>query len=223
MQRGFKDTLVLIPGWAADFRIFSALELDYDYILPLMASPLEFSDTLADFLNERAIKKVSLFGWSLGGFLALDFALKNYGRIDEVVLLGIRKRFDRKALDAIKQKISKNKKAFLYRFYLECFSESDKQGLEWFRKNLLRDYLNEIELETLSAGLDYFSGASIEPAYFKSLEQVRIFHGSEDKIAPFEEALELAKGSKQVKFISLSGAGHIPFLNTSFKERFQNG
>ena len=35
IDRGFKDTILLIPGWAADYRIFDSLDLEFNYLLPM--------------------------------------------------------------------------------------------------------------------------------------------------------------------------------------------
>jgi len=102
LDRGFNDTLVLIPGWATDYRIFSALDLDYNYLMTDKFYPFNFNAELAGFLNKERIDKVSLFGWSLGGFLAGGFALKNPDRINELILISIRKKFERAALEEIK-------------------------------------------------------------------------------------------------------------------------
>src|SRR3989338_10238336 len=127
VNRGFKDTIVLVPGWATDYRIFYNLDLNYNYLLPVDFSPAGFADSLSEFLDTLSIGRVSLFGWSQGGFLASDFASHNAGKINELVLAGIRKRYDCKALEEIKLKLTKNKKAFLYKFYLDCFSAADKE------------------------------------------------------------------------------------------------
>lgn len=218
INRGFKDTIVLIPGWATDYRVFSNLKLDYNYILAVKPDPFAFSKSLLRLLNEKSLSKVSLFGWSLGGFLAADFSLKYSDRIEELILVSIRKRFDVKALEDVRQKILENRPAYLYKFYLECFSGNDKKGFLWFKKNLLKDYLKEIELRDLEAGLDYLSRASISSKSFVSLKKVRIFHSPLDKICPFEEAQAIGKGLRQVKFIPMPQAGHALFLDSDFKE-----
>src|SRR3989338_11130875 len=108
VKRGFKDTIVLAPGWAMDYRIFDSLDLNYNYLLPVDFSPAHFADNLSAFLDASSIGRVSLFGWSQGGFLASDFASANPGKINELILAGIRGRYDREALEEIKLKLAKN-------------------------------------------------------------------------------------------------------------------
>lgn len=222
-KRGFNDTIVLIPGWATDYRIFSRLDLNYNYIFPEKPDPLDFSDRLSSFLKRESVGRVSLLGWSLGGFLAVEFALKNAGRVDELILLGVRRSFDPAVLDEVRRKISENRRAYLFRFYLDCFSEGDKEGLAWFRRNLMKSYLAEMGPEYLMAGLDYFYKARIDSGSLAAVRRLRVFHGAEDRIAPFKEAADIENSLPGLKLIAVQGAGHAVFLNRGFKEKFENG
>ncbi len=219
-DRGFKDTIVLLPGWAADHRIFGVLNLDYNYLMPAGRDFFDFREELLEFLDRGAIGKISLFGWSQGGFLAAEFASRHPDRVEELVLIGIRKRFDREALEGVERRLTKNKKIYLYKFYLESFSGEDKEGLAWFKKNLLKSYLQDMETEDLIRGLDCLSRATIDPERLRRVEKIRIFHGTEDAIAPFKEAEEIGSRLPQAQFIPIAGAGHCPFLRRDFREIF---
>lgn len=220
VKRGFPEILVLIPGWAADYRIFDSLELNYDYILPIEFNPFNFEKNLADFLEQCSIKKVSLFGWSLGAFLAEELAYKCAYKIDGLFLLSIRRRYNLGLLQDIERKVQKNKKAFLYKFYMDCFSPADKFGLSWFKKNLLKKYIDELRPEELISGLDYLSSVYLKPQVLSGIEKISLFHGEEDKIAPFKEAQIIKSYLPQAKLISLKETGHMPFLNQEFKGLF---
>ena len=219
VERGFKDTIVLVPGWATDHRIFSTLELSYNYLLPLLVRPFCFREDLSEFLNKESIDKVSLFGWSSGGFLAADFAALNPQKVDALILVSIRRKFPLPGLKMVERYLEKNKKAYLYKFYLECFSKTEKEELAWFKNNLLGIYLEENEMESLLDGLDYLAQASIVPESLKSIRKIKIVHGLKDKIAPPKEALEI-KEALEADFVSLFDAGHLPFLNQGFSKKF---
>lgn len=221
IDRGFKKLLVLIPGWATDCRIFLNLNLDYNYLLTTSLYPFDFEKALLGKLGK--IKQVSLFGWSLGGFLAAQFASNNFKRIDELILLGIRKKFSAANLKDIELKLKQNKKAYLYGFYHECFSSSDTEAFTWFKKNLLREYINKIELNNLLYGLDYFAKASICPQTLIPVQKIRIFHGAKDEIAPLEEAIMIKNKISHAELVCLESTGHIPFLNPQFRGKFYNG
>ena len=219
-ERGFKKTIVLVPGWATDYQIFDTLDLNYNYVLPVDLNPVDFKDSLLEFLKTSSVERVSLFGWSQGGFLASDFASHNTGRIDELILVGMRKRYDQNALKEIKRKLKQNKRAFLYKFYLNCFSADDNEQLAWFKKSLLKKYLDEASLEYLICGLDYLSCAEIKAESLSGVKNIRIFHGGQDRIAPLKEAIEIKSCLRHAEFAILNKSGHLLFLNPDFREKF---
>jgi len=223
IDRGFKETLVLIPGWATDYRIFTPLELDYNYLLPLKVSPFDFVQILKGELEKRRIERVSLFGWSMGAFLAIGFALSAPECASELILLSVKERFDPEVLKDIELKLKENKKAYLYKFYLNFFSNNEQEELLWFKTRLLKKYLHKMEFEDLKSGLDYLSQARIDFSSLALLKGVRIFHGEEDKIIALEEARQIKSRLPLAELISLRGTGHISFLNQNFKQVFRNG
>ena len=222
-NRGFKKTIVLIPGWASDYRIFDTLDLNYNYLLTPKFYPLTFERDLREILEKEAIDKISLFGWSMGGFLASDFAAKNPDKVDELILVSIQKQYSPELLEDVKLKLKQNKKAFLYKLYFNSFSKQDEEGFNWFREHLLMSYVDELKLEDLLCGLDYLSGAQINPASLAGIKRIRIFHGGEDRIAGLDAARQIMLELPHAEFICLPTGGHTLFLNSEFKKRFIDG
>lgn len=220
IDRGFKDYLALIPGWATDYRIFDILDLNYNYLLPLKFSPFNFNSPLVNFLEKESINKVSLFGWSLGAFLAQGFSINNPAKIDELILVSTRMKYEPETLEETRKQVLKNKKAFLHKFYLNFFSDKDKDDLVWFKKNLLRDYCSRMESKELIVGLDYLAQTQIKIDSLAKFKKLRIFHGEKDRISPLEEAREIKNDLPLVEFISIPETGHTPFLNENFREMF---
>jgi pimeloyl-ACP methyl ester carboxylesterase len=214
LDRGRKDSIVLIPGWATDHRIFDLLDLDYNYILPIGYSPFWGADGFTRFLRERKIEKVSLFGWSLGGFRACDFAARYPGMVSELILVGIRERYDPEGLDSIEQQLRRNKRGYLYKFYSQCFFDKDERAR--FKMGLMKSYLKELSLESLLDSLDHLRSAEIKPEGLRKAERITILHGTGDRIAPIEEARRISEGLKNARFVPVAGAGHMPFLNSEF-------
>ncbi|NQT28027.1 MAG: alpha/beta hydrolase, partial [Candidatus Omnitrophica bacterium] len=145
LDRGSDKTIVLIPGWATDYRIFNLLNIKFNYLLPLDSSPFSFEANLLKALEEKRIKKVSLFGWSLGGFLAAEFSIMHPKLVKELILVSIRKKYKQEEITGIKELLKKSKKGYLYRFYGQCFSK--QMSLSWFKKNLLKTYCEDFDLE----------------------------------------------------------------------------
>ncbi len=220
IDRGFKENIVLIPGWATDYRIFAELDLNYNYLLPVEFDVFNFERGLIEQLDKLPLDKISLFGWSMGGFMAAGFAVNNPKRIGELILLSIRQKHDSALLKDIESKLKAGKNAYLYKFYLACFSEHDRQGLAWFKKNIFKSYVEEMELNSLIEGLRYLSEAQINLEPVSVLKKVRIFHGGQDKIAPVNEALAFKSRYPWAEFVCMQDVGHIPFLSHKFKQNF---
>jgi len=221
VERGKDTTLLLIPGWATDYRIFSALELRFNYLLPVEYSPFNFEESLRKAMEKHGLKKISVLGWSMGGFIASEFASMHRDSIDEIIFVSVRKKYDPAEIKDIKTYLRKNCRGFLYKFYEGCFSEFEKDRFDWFKKNLLKDYINQISVDTLLEGLDYLSGRQFGSGSFCG-QKVKFVHGEEDRVAPIKEALDLKEGFPQAEFISIEKSGHIPFLNTNFKRAFHD-
>ena len=220
-DRGARNTILLIPGWATDCRIFDSLDMRFNYLMPTIFSPIGFTDDLMEAMKDNGIKKISILGWSMGAFIACDIMKKHRDIIDEVILAGARKKYEKTQNEKIKTFLVKNRKGFLYKFYQDCFSGEDSRSLGWFEEHLLKDYLEVMSLEHLVEGLDYLSEHHIDASALEG-SKVTFIHGREDRIAPIEEAMELVKEAPQARGVWMEKSGHIPFLSQKFKRVFND-
>ncbi len=204
------SSVILIPGWATDRRVFSTLDLGHDRIIPADFPPHTFERELLEILKQKNIKKVSLFGWSMGGTLAADLAAKYPELIHSLILIGVKRRYSKEDLDKVREYVRQNRVGYLYKFYSRCFAPG--KAITWFKKNLLRPYCDRFETDTLLQGLDYLEHAEIKPSTLKGIPNITIIHGTEDRIAPIEEALALQKEIPNAKFVRVENAGHATFL-----------
>ena len=202
--------IVLITGWAADYRVFNTLDIKYNYLLPVNFDPATFEKKLMLAMKENDIKKISLFGWSLGGFLAAEFAGQHADIVEELILVSVREKYNREDLAEIRGLLKKNKKVYLYKFYAQCFYQ--KENMKWFKKNLLKEYCESFDLNYLLDTLDYLENSEIKACLLKEIKKIKIVHGEYDNIAPIQEARRVSQDLTQAEFIRVREAGHIPFL-----------
>ena len=210
LNRNQQKTIVLIPGWATDHRIFEALNLKFNYLLCLDLCCQTFDKGLLSYLKNNNFRKVSLFGLSIGGFLAASFVIKHPDLVDELILVGIRKEYDKEKLREIKNRIKRNKKAYLYKFYSRFFS--DKAQMTWFKEKLLKSYCDKFDTDYLCRMLDYLESAKINTEDLAGIKNIKIIHGQNDYIAPIAEAIDIKSSLPRAELITIKGAGHIPFL-----------
>ena len=221
LDRGAKVAMLLIPGWASDYRIFAPLNLKANYLIPVKYSPFDFEKGLFYAMEKHALKEVSIIGWSMGAFVASDFISKYKERVCGITLVSVRQSYHKDEIDEIRDYLNRKRNAFLYKFYNDCFSRNERDKLSWFKRELMKAYLKEMDLETLFEGLDYLSARELAPKVLDGLK-VRFVHGEEDLIAPIEEARRLKDGLPDAGFVAMKATGHMPFLSDSFTNIFDN-
>ena len=211
--------LVLIAGWGFDYRIFSTLDLPYNYVFFRDEGADNFEAGLKKFLAAKDIKKVSVLGWSQGAFLAADFAAKNPDRINELILVGLCRKYQKQKLEDIKQLLVRNSTGYMRSFYRQCFCKQEEKCYLWFKNTLLKGYLDDMTTGRLIAGLDRLCQFRIETEGLKNLKDVKIVHGSVDAVAPVKEAIGLAGELANSQLFIFEDTGHLPFLREDFKSR----
>ncbi len=216
VDRGYGNTIALIPGWASDHRIFSSLDLRYNYLLAVDFSPFDFEEGLLGAVRRYGLGRISILGHSMGGFAASEFTPRHPDLVDTLFLVSVRKRYPAGGLAEIRKHLRKSKRGYLYKFYRACFS--DEEEMAWFKENLLRKYCKELDLNRLLDTLDYLEESEIRPESLRGIGRLTIIHGRHDRIAPLDEAADIKSGLPGARFICLDGAGHMPFLKKGFSE-----
>jgi len=210
INRHHKKDLVLLPGWATDHRVFGGLDLEYNYIIPMDFYPETFAYDLLQYLQNNGFKKVSVYGWSLGGFCGADFAVRYPYAVDEVILVGVKERYDADGIARVKKLLSENMKAYLYKFYRDCFFAKDKGPYLWFKENLMKDYLEAFSDERLIKGLDYFLATPLDIKNLSELK-TRLVYGAADRIVPAAEIMSLKSKMPSAEFVLVEDRGHFVF------------
>ncbi len=214
VNRHQERDIILLHGWAFDHRIFQPLDIPFNYYLYKGSHP-DFECETEKLIKENNIEAISFFGWSIGAFLSADFAVKNPSIVDELYLVGVRKKYPKLQLKVIKRFMNKSKNLFLKGFYKQVFWGSDPEITSWFRENLKDDYLAFITLDELKRDLDYLSRAEVDTEALKQIGKVTFIHSENDRVAPVKEARELAQKSN-ADLIELKKGGHVPFLENGF-------
>ena len=208
-------SMVLLPGWATDGRIFEGVLPGVTAVTTGPLRPEGFSRRLAAFLGRAAHGAVTVVGWSLGGFLAAEFARESPDRVRRVVLVGIRREFPEGDVAGVLRSLSADPGACLTAFYAQCFFPSQMPAYRRFRGGLQAAYLREMDGGALREGLSYLAGARLSGETLPACP-VAIVHGERDVVAPLAEAESVALEGGDTTFHPLAGAPHAAFLVDGF-------
>jgi pimeloyl-ACP methyl ester carboxylesterase len=208
--------MVLLPGWATDGRIFEGVFPGVRAVTTGTLRPEGFAARLAAFLDRAARGPVTVVGWSLGGFLAAEFAREHPDRVRRVVLVGIRRAYPEGEVAPILRALSSVPGGCLSGFYARCFYPSQIPAYRRFRSVLQEAYLRELDGGVLREGLAYLAGARLTGGTLPACP-VAVVHGVDDVIAPFAEAEGVARECGNATFHPLPGAAHAAFLADGFR------
>ena len=214
---GGEGSVVLLPGWATDGRVFDGL---FQGVATVTTGPLRpegFPRRLAAFLDRAAVREpVILVGWSLGGFLAAEFAREFPERVARAVLVGVRKAYPAEDVAAVREELLRDRAACLSGFYARCFFPSRTASFRRFRGGLQKEYLRDMDEGTLLEGLSFLATARLSAGSLPPCP-VAIVHGEKDVVAPVAEAEELARESGRASFRLLPGAAHAVVFEEGFR------
>ena len=215
-------SMVLLPGWATDGRIFDGVFPGVTAVTTGPIRPEGFPQRLAAFLDRTARGPVTIVGWSLGGFLAAEFARKYPARVRRVVLVGIRREYPEGDVGAVLRSLSADPDGCLSGFYAQCFHPSQKDAYRRFRAGLQAAYLREMDGGALREGLSYLATARLSGETLPACP-VAIVHGEKDVVAPLAEAESVAREGGNATFHTLQGAAHAAFLADGFRALIADG
>lgn len=150
-----RDCPVFLPGWGFDGRVTGLAAPPRPWLTTSRpAAPAEILAGLNTSLKYLGIESIVLVGWSLGAYLALDFAAIHPGKISAVYLLAARDQWPPVEIAAIRQGIGADLDGFMRSFYRKCFLGYRQAGQD-FREKLEEQLLAALSAPILSEGLDY--------------------------------------------------------------------
>lgn len=171
---------------------------------------------LLDYLN---IDKTHIVGYSMGGFIAQEIAIKYPERISKLVLVStasvISKRNYLLFNEIYKQlKREGNSEAWIKRWAFWLFSSKffdDKNNIETFARNFL-NYPYKQKASEFKSQLDAIASFDSRRKTKKIKAKTLVISGNEDLLITPEESRILSKGISNSKFKILKGVAHYVYI-----------
>jgi len=231
-RSGSGTSLVLLHGYPLDHSIWEPLvpllKDDFDIIMPDLrgfggsslleapATPYQISDMAEDIallLDELKIKKVLMAGHSMGGYVALAFALAYSKRLLGLVLVASQAAADNAERKAGRYVLAERVEASGVGEVADGMPSlltGDVNLQAWLKKLILRQSPAGVA-GALRAMAERPKANSILVGFKQPL---RIIQGADDRIIPIERAREmLYMNNGEISVID--GAGHMPMMESA--------
>ncbi len=193
-------------------------------------SPFDYTSFLDDFINALNIDRVSLVGQSLGGGIALHYAIQFPKKVDKMVLV------DNAGLG---KEVSWTLRLISLPLMGELFSHPSRRGIEiFFKLAVLNRAL--VTKDFVELYYDIFSQPGFQQYFLRILRQivnicgareeilgpimnnlqkitqpVLIIWGAQDRVLPLKHAYCAKEKLRNAKLKIMEGCGHIPFFERS--------
>ncbi len=235
---GSGSPLLLIHGWgmhggmwknvadrlAQHFNVYAVDLPGHGYSSRERELNREFTlDSIVDQLSEQFDEPLTVCGWSLGGQVALRWALRHPQQVERLVMVASTPCFVR--IDgwryALSVEILEEFAASLQHHYaltLKRFLSLQLRGSEQEREVLaiLRDGLfsrGEPELSALQSGLEILRDSDLRSALPEVGQPTLVLAGERDTLIPLQASQYLATQIPAGRLATIEGAAHAPFLS----------
>jgi pimeloyl-ACP methyl ester carboxylesterase len=216
-----KETLVMLPGMMCDSRLFapqiSALETEYEIIVPLLDVPDSIEGMARRILNEIKPPAFNLLGLSMGGIVAMSMVELAPQRVRRLALLDTNHKADSDERVAIRNRQISNVKSGKLRAVITdemkpvylAKSHRKNQALLNLLVNMAMDMGDEIFVAQSIALRDRRDQTQTLPNYFgPSL----VLCGDEDTLCPPGQHIQMAEYLSHSTFRMIENCGHISTL-----------
>jgi len=178
---------------------------------------------VAEIVAQAFANKVHVCGWSLGGQVALAWALQAPEQVARLVLVGTTPCFTTRegwtngiggeVFDTFSHTLQQDYEATLKRFLsLQARSGEDaRQVMAQLRASLFAR--GRPTIEVLQAGLRILQGSDLREQIASIAQPALLIHGDHDTLAPVEAARWLAMHMPQARLEVVHGSAHAPFLS----------
>ena len=231
---GHGAPLVLLHGWGMHGGVWGDVvqRLEADFQLHTVDLPgcggapalaTTNLDTLVCTLSEHFSEPVHLCGWSLGGQVALHWALREPAKIVKLIVVASTPCFSaredwpcgmsREVLEKFAAELEQDHAATLRRFIaLQLRGSENERGL----LSTLREKLfsrGEPDKEALRAGLAILRDIDQRGELAAIRLPTLVIAGQCDKLTPPEASRYLAQAITNARLVEIAGAAHVPFLS----------
>jgi len=216
-------------GYSNTMKREEGREKGQESVLPFPLSPSPFSlDAIVDELSEQFSEPLTVCGWSMGGQIAMRWAMREPQQVTRLVLVSSTPCFAEREdwpfampQDTLLQfaaDLENNHAATLRRFLgLQVRgSENERELLATLRAIL--SSRGEPDPDALRGGLEMLRDLDLRGALPELRQHALVIVGERDRLTPPQASHYLAQAMPNARLVEIGGAAHAPFL--SHQEKF---
>lgn len=187
-------------------------------------------ETLADQIAETLPEQGNLIGWSLGGMVAMQIALRHPQKIKKLILVASIARFVRdddwryaistKILQQFSKSLNNNTQQTLQRFIALQIMGSDESHVILRKLHKLMNSNKAPHPVALQGGLKILREVDLRDQLAKITQPTLMIFGKRDTLSRPKTARQMLPLLPNAQLEIIDGAGHAPFL--SHNEHFTN-
>lgn len=180
-------------------------------------------DALSDAIAQVVPAKVTVCGWSLGGQVVMNWALRKPEQVNKLVLVGATPKFvnaedwhfgvEATVFREFAAQVQQDYRGTLSKF-LALQAHGGDAAKETIRR--LREHFferGEPAAQDLQAGLDILLNTDLRESLARLHTPTLILHGDYDRLAPVKAGYWLAEHLPKADLHVCNGASHAPFLS----------
>ncbi|MGD8569700.1 MAG: pimeloyl-ACP methyl ester esterase BioH [Gammaproteobacteria bacterium] len=235
---GQGQPIALLHGWALNSRVWDSVLpslLSYGKVTtadlpghgksPLPANGRYDLDALTQEIShviDDMESPATILGWSLGGLVALNLALRNPQQVKNIILVTASPQFvrsddwpcavDKQVIDGFAADLIKDYRATILRF-LTLQAMGSQQAKQAIRELKEKVFINgEPQLTALQKGLAILTQTNIRPQLSDIQCPVQIIVGNKDTLIPAASGPATGELLKNSRVNVIEGAAHTPFI-----------
>lgn len=229
-------SIVLIHGWGINGNVWESVaeKLSQQYRVTIMdlpgygrsahyVLPQYTLQSLADELVSLVPPGATVLGWSLGGMIAMQMALRYPNAFDRLILVAASPQFqlsadwpyavDSKILENFANQLADSYKDTIQQFLAiqALGSEHAREEIRLLRNKVFRD--GEPDKTALRQSLNILQTANLRQQVHDIGIDTLIIGGERDRLVPVAAAKLLAESIKHSQLHIITGASHAPFIS----------
>ena len=180
-------------------------------------------DLIVDKLSAFFVEPLILCGWSLGGQVAMHWAMREPDKVKRMILVASTPCFaeredwsfgmEKNVLEKFAAELEQNHAATLRRFITLQLrgSENEKELLMMLRERLFSR--GQPDIGALRAGLNILRDVDLRMELNNISQPTLVIAGERDRLTPPEASHYLAQAIPSAHLVEIKGAAHVPFMS----------